>query len=134
MQEAFSEEEWRERRRGNNQALSDQIATSYLYRNIKQYFGSERGLAIIRWLQVGLGEKQTFDERCKAWLLSDDFVNEVREAADKTDYSAFSADDNEWVQTTQDRYRELVEHLFEASTSEIEEPSKDGIVQEVKIE
>lgn len=111
MQEAFSEEEWRERRRGNNQALSDQIATSYLYRNIKQYFGPERGSDIIRWLQVGLGEKQTFDEGCKAWLLSDDLVNEVREAADKTDFSAFSTDDNEWVQATQDRYRELVQRL-----------------------
>lgn len=106
-----SNREWCERRQGNNQALSNQIATSFFYRNIKQYFGPERGLAIIHWLQVGLGEKQTFDERCKIWLLSEEILNEVRQAAEGTDFSAFSPEHERWVQTTTDRYRELVQRL-----------------------
>jgi hypothetical protein len=111
MQEAFSKEEWRERRRGNNKALSDQIAISSLYRNIKQYFGPERGLAIIRWLQVGQGEKPTFDEKCKVWLLSEELVGEVREVASKTDFSAFSTGHDKWVQATQDLYKEIIQRL-----------------------
>ncbi len=107
----LSSHEWRERRQGNNRAQSNEIATTYLYRNIQQYFGSERGRAIIRWLQIGQGEAQTFDEECKAWFLSESFVSEVREAADRIDFSAFSTEDREWVQATQDRYRELVQKL-----------------------
>jgi hypothetical protein len=111
MKELSLSEEWRERRQGNNRAQSNEIATSYLYRNIQQYFGPERGRVIIRWLQIGQGEVPTFDEVCKAWFLSDELVSEVREAADRIDFSAFSPEDREWVQATQDRYRELVRNL-----------------------
>jgi hypothetical protein len=96
-----------ERRTANNKAMSDQVATSNLYANIKQYFG-EAGQEVVSFLQVGRGERPTFDEACKSWLLSPEHLAEVQREARKEPFSAFTPLHEAWVQATVERYTMLV--------------------------
>jgi len=104
----WSYEEVRERRAGGQQAHVRQTAEGHLDKNRKIRVGQEQGVAIMRWLQIGGAKPALNFEAAKAWLLSDERVQEVGQ---DVDFSAYPDEQEHCIVAARDRYRELVGRL-----------------------